>query len=53
MNRLRIIKLTLAGCGLVAAGIAVARDDRRVTWMAIAFLADALAVRLVTPRADR
>ena len=50
MNRLRRIKLTLAFVGLALAGLAVALDDRRITWAAIAFLAGALAVRLVSPR---
>jgi hypothetical protein len=50
MNRLRRIKLGLAFAGLALAGLAVALDDRRVTWAAIAFLAGALAVRLVGRR---
>jgi hypothetical protein len=50
MNKLRRIKLALAMIGFVLAGVAVALEDRRVTWAAIAFLAAALAVRLVGTR---
>ena len=50
MSKLRRIKLALAFIGLALAGLAVAIDDPRVTWAAIAFLAGALAVRLVSPR---
>jgi hypothetical protein len=50
VNRLRRVKLALALLGLVLAGVAVALDDRRITWMAIAFLAAALAVRIVERR---
>ncbi len=49
-DRLRRIKLGLASAGLVLAGVAVATEDRRITWVAIAFLAAALAVRLVDRR---
>ena len=49
-DRLRRIKLGLAFAGLVLAGIAVATEDRRITWAAIGFLAAALAVRLVDRR---
>jgi hypothetical protein len=52
MNRLRRIKLGLAFAGLALAGLAVALDDRRIIWMAIAFLAAALAVRLVGRREE-
>ena len=50
MSTLRRIKLGLAFVGLALAGIAVALDDRRITWMAIAFLAAAMAVRIVERR---
>jgi len=50
VNRLRRVKLALAFVGMALAGVAVALDDRRVTWMAIAFLAAALAVRIVERR---
>lgn len=53
MNKLRRIKLALALVGMVLAGVAVALDDRRITWMAIAFLAGALAVRIVERREGR
>ena len=50
MNRLRRVKLALAFVGLALAGAAVAFENRRLTWMAIAFLAAALAVRIVDRR---
>lgn len=53
MNRLRRVKLALAFVGLVLAGLAVGLDNRRITWMAIAFLAAALAVRMLAPRLPR
>ena len=53
MNKLRRIKLALAFVGLALAGIAVGLDDRRITWMAIAFLAAALAVRIVDKQWSR
>jgi hypothetical protein len=53
VNRLRRVKLALAFVGMALAGVAVALDDRRVTWMAIAFLAAALAVRIVERRQVR
>lgn len=50
MSPLRRIKLALAFVGLGLAGLAIAIDDPRITWAAIAFLAAALAVRLLAPR---
>ena len=52
MSKLRRIKLALAFIGLALSGLAVALGDPRVTWAAIAFLAGALAVRLVGRRSD-
>ena len=52
MNKLRRIKLALAMIGFVLAGAAVALGDPRITWAGIAFLAGALAVRLVGTRQD-
>jgi hypothetical protein len=50
VNTLRRVKLALAIVGMGIAGLAIAIDDRRITWVAIAFLAAALAVRLLAPR---
>ena len=47
MSRLRRIKLAFVAIGLVAAVVAVATDDRRITWVAIAFLAASLVIRLI------
>jgi hypothetical protein len=52
VTTLRRVKLALAFVGMGLAGLAIAVDDRRITWAAIAFLAAALAVRLVERRRD-
>ncbi len=47
MSRLRRLKLVFVAIGMIGAGVAVATDNRQVTWAAIAFLAAALAIRLI------
>ncbi len=47
MTTLRRIKLAFVAIGLVGAVVAVATEDRRITWVAIAFLAASLVIRLL------
>ena len=45
-----ILRVGLALAGFVAAVLAIALEDRRVGWLAIALLAGSLIVRLVQRR---
>lgn len=48
------LRLVFAALGVVLAVVAIAVDDRRVTWVAIAMLAASVALRLVgSKRAKR
>jgi len=49
-KRLTVFRVGLSLAGFGAALLAVALEDRRLTWAAIALLAGSLAVRLVQRR---
>jgi hypothetical protein len=51
-KRLTVLRVGLSLAGFGAALLAVALEDRRLTWAAIALLAGSLAVRLVQRRND-
>jgi hypothetical protein len=48
----RYIKLALASSGMVLAIVALALDDRRIMWGAIAVIAAALAMRFIPGQAE-
>ena len=52
-KRLTVLRVGLSLAGFGAALLAVALEDRRLTWAAIALLAGSLAVRLVQRRNER
>ena len=47
------LRLVFAALGVVLAVVAIAVDDRRVTWVAIAMLAASVAVRLVGSKREK
>jgi hypothetical protein len=47
------VRITLALAGFAAALLALAFEDHRVAWVAIALLAGSLVVRLLTRRPSR
>lgn len=47
------IRMLLGAMGLGLALLAVARDDRRITWAAVAVLIVALALRFLQPPGSR
>ncbi len=52
MNPLAV-RMILGVLGLGLALVAIARDDRRITWVAIGLLVLALAIRFYRPRGGR
>jgi lipid-binding SYLF domain-containing protein len=47
VSRLRRLKLVFVAIGMIGAGVAVVTENQQLTWAAIAFLAAALAIRLI------
>ncbi|HSE28217.1 MAG TPA: hypothetical protein VLA95_08300 [Gemmatimonadales bacterium] len=47
------LRMILGAVGLGLALVAIARDDRRVTWLAIGVLVVALGLRFLQPPGDR
>lgn len=47
------IRMLLGAVGLGLALLAISRDDRRITWAAIAVLLVALALRFLQPPGER
>lgn len=47
------VRMILGAIGLGLALLAISRDDRRITWVAIAVLVVALALRLLQPPGGR
>ena len=46
-------RLVLGAAGLAVALLAISRDDRRITWVAIGLLVIALALRFLQPPGTR
>ena len=47
------LRLILGAAGLGVALLAISRDDRRITWVAIGILVIALALRFLQPPGTR
>lgn len=53
MTPLLRVRIALSLTGLLLAGLAVALDDRRLTWAALGVLGAALVMRFILPRLMR